>query len=202
MEVSAKLYIPEKYKNDIINGAIDVSKAVLRNNDDGKIVKHVNLIIDNKEQTQKAIKNVGIKRLGMAGIVTGGLVIVGFGVYKIIKGLNKDKKVDIPECVLEFHKNLNKYLQEASKGILNIDSIDNVLKSIDKIEKMNDPSIKIDFSINEVQELINYIYEFTLKLSKESKNNTMNFKYPSNNSKNNIICLKDYLEYQKELASA
>ena len=66
----------------------------------------------------------------------------------------------------------------------------------------NDPSIKIDFSINEVQELINYIYEFTLKLSKESKNNTMNFKCPSNNSKNNIICLKDYLKYQKELASA
>ena len=202
MELTVKLDIPEKYKNDIINGRIDVSKAVLRNNDDGKIVKHVDLIIDHKEQTQKAIKNIGIKRIGIAGIVIGSLVIVGFGVYKIIKGLNKDKKVDVPECVLEFHKNLNKYLQEASKGVLNIDSIDNVLKSIEKIEKMNDPSIKIDFSINEVQELINYIYEFTLKLSKESKNNKMNFKCPSNNSKNNIICLKDYLKYQKELVSA
>ena len=74
--------------------------------------------------------------------------------------------------------------------------------AIDEIERIKDPNIKIDFSTKEVRELLNSVYKFTTKLNKEDKNNKIKFKVPSKNSKDNVVCLKDYLKYQKELAIA
>lgn len=202
MIVKAKLDIPKEYVKDIASGTIDISKAVLRNVDSGKIVKHTDLFVDNKDTAKGVIKNVGVKNLGIAGIVVGSIALVGFGVYKIVKIFNKDKEIKMPKCIKEFHKKLNKYLEEANKGILNVDSIDDVLKTIDEIEKLKDPSIKIDFSTKEVRNLLNSIYKFTTKLNKEDKNNKIHFKAPSKNSNDNVVCLKDYLKYQKELAIA
>lgn len=202
MKIPVKLDIPSKYVKDIASGAIDISKAVLRNNDNGRIVKYADLCYDNKETAKDIVENIGIKNLGIVGLVVGGVALIGFGIYKVVNVFNKDKKIELPKCIKEFHKKLNKYLEEANKGILNVDSIDNLLKAIDEIEKLNDSNIKIDFSTQEVKELLNSIYKFTTKLNKQDKNNKIKFKAPSNSSKDNIIYLKDYLEYQKNLAVA
>lgn len=202
MIVPVKLDIPKEYVKDIASGAIEISKAVLRDVDSGKIVKHANLFIDNNNTAKEVVKSVGMKNLGMARLVVGSIALVGFGVYKIIKVFNKDKEVKMPKSITEFHKKLNKYLEEANKGILNVDSIDDVLKAIDEIERIKDPNIKIDFSTKEVRDLLNSVYKFTTKLNKEDKNNKIKFKVPSKNSKDNVVCLKDYLKYQKELAIA
>ncbi len=202
MIVPVKLNIPKEYVKDVASGTIDVSKAVLRNVNSGKIVKHADLLIDNKDTTKEVVKNVGVKNLGIAGLVISGIALVGFGVYKIVENFNKDKEIKMPKCVTEFHKKLNKYLEEANKGILNVDSIDNVLKAIDEIEKLKDSNIKIDFSTKEVRDLLNSVYKFTTKLNREDKNNKIKFKAPSKNSKDNVVCLRDYLKYQKELAIA
>lgn len=226
MVVPVKLDIPEEYIKDVASGAIDISKAVLRDVDSGKIVKHIDLFVDNKDIAKGAIENVdsgkivkhidlsvdnkdtvkvvvenvGVKKLGVAGLVVGGIVLVGLGAYKIVNIFNKDKKIKMPKCITEFHKKLNKYLEEANKGILNADSIDDVLKTIDEIEKIKDPNIKIDFSTKEVRDLLNSVYKFTEELNKTDKNNKIKFKAPSKNSDDNVICLKDYLKYQKKLA--
>lgn len=202
MIVPVKLNIPKEYVKDVANGTIDVSKAVLRNVNSGKIVKYADLLIDNKDTTKEVVKNVGVKNLGIAGLVISGIALVGLGVYKIVENFNKDKEIKMPKCVTEFHKKLNKYLEEANKGILNVDSIDNVLKAIDEIEKLKDSNIKIDFSTKEVRDLLNSVYKFTTKLNREDKNNKIKFKAPSKNSKDNVVCLRDYLKYQKELAIA
>lgn len=202
MIVPVKLDIPKEYVKDIASGAIDISKAVLRDVDSGKIVKHADLFMDNKKTTKEVVKGVGVKNLGMAGLAIGSIALVGFGVYKIIKIFNKDEEIKMPKCITEFYKKLNKYLEEANKGILNVDSIEDVLKAIDEIERIKDPNIKIDFSTKEVRDLLNSVYKFTTKLNKEDKNNKIKFKVPSKNSKGNVVCLKDYLKYQKELAIA
>ena len=201
MLVPVKLDIPEKYVMGVTSGAIDVSKAVLRDAKSGKIVKHTNLFVDSKDTVKEVAKNVGVKNLGIAGLVVGGVALVGFGVYKIVNVFNKDKEIKMPKCITEFHKKLNKYLEEANKGILNTNSIDDVLKAIDEIEKIKEPDIKIDFSTKEVRNLLDSIYKFTIKLNKEDKNNKIKFKAPSQNSNDNIIYLKDYLKYQKELSA-
>lgn len=202
MIVPMKLEIPDEYVKDVASGAIDFSKAVLRDVDSGKIVKHADLFIDNKESAKNIAKNMGVKNLGIAGLVVGGITLVGFGVYKVVKKFNKDKKVEIPKSVEEFHKRLNKYLEEANKGILNVDTIDSVLKSLNEIERLKEPNIIIDFSTKEVKDLLNSVYKFTTKLNKEDKNSKIKFKAPSENSKDNVVCLKDYLKYQKKLAIA
>lgn len=200
MIVSTKLDIPDKYLKDVASGAIDLSKAVLRDTNSGKIVKHTNLFLDNKDSAKNVVENVGIKNLGIVGLIVGGITLVGFGVYKIVKVFNKDKKIEMPKSVKEFHKRLNNYLEEANKGFLNTDTIDSVLKSLDEIEKIKDSNIRIDFSTKEVKDLLKSIYKFTTKLNEEDKKNKIKFKAPSNNSNNNIIYLKDYLNYQKELS--
>lgn len=202
MIVPVKLDIPKEYVKDVTSGAIDISKAVLRDVNSGKIVKHADLLVDNKDTAKEVIENVGVKNLGIAGLVVGSITLVGFGVYKIVETFNKDKKIKMPRCITEFHKKLNIYLEEANKGILNVNSIDDVLKAIDEIERLKDPNIKIDFSTKEVRELLNSVYKFTTKLNKEDKNNKIKFKAPSKNSKDNVVFLKDYLKYQRELAIA
>lgn len=202
MIVPVKLDIPKEYVKDIASGTIDVSKAILRDVNSGKIVKHADLLVDNKNTAKEVAKNVGIKKLGIVGLVVGGIVLVGFGVYKIVNIFNKEKEIKMPKCITEFHKKLNKYLEEANKGILNVDSIDDVLKSINEIEKLENPNIKIDFSTKEVRDLLNSVYKFTIELNKEDKNNKIKFKTPSKNSNDNVICLKDYLNYQKEFVIA
>ena len=202
MIVPVKLCIPKEYVKDIASGAIDISKAVLRDVDSGKIIKHVDLIVDNKDTVKEVTKSVGMKKMGITGLVVGGIVLAGFGVYKVVEKFNKDKEVKMPKCITEFHEKLNKYLEEASKGILNVDSIDDVLKAIDEVESLKKPDVKIDFSTKEVRELLNSVYKFTIKLNKEYKNNKIKFKGPSKNSKDNIVCLKDYLEYQRGLVNA
>ena len=202
MIVSAKLDIPKEYVKDVTSGAIDISKAVLRDVDSGKIVKHAKLFVDNGDTAEEVVESVGMKNLGIAGLVVGSVALVGFGVYKIVKNFNKDKEINMPKSITEFHNKLNKYLEEANKGILNVNSIDDVLKAIDEIERLKDQSIKIDFSTKEVRNLLNSIYKFTAKLNKNDKHNKIKFKAPSKNSKDNVVYLKDYLKYQKELAIA
>ena len=202
MIVPVKLNIPKEYVKDVVSGTIDISKAVLRDVDSGKIVKHANLFADNKDTAKEVVKSVGVKNLGIAGLIVGSIALVGFGVYKIVRIFNNDKEIKMPKCITEFHRKLNKYLEEANKGILNVASIDAVLKAIDEIERIKDPDIKIDFSTKEVRELLDSIYKFTTKLNKEDINNKIKFKAPSKNSNDNVICLKDYLKYQKKLAVA
>lgn len=200
MIVPVKLDIPKQYAKGVASGAIDISKAVLRDAKSGKIIKYANLFVDNKDSAKNVVKNVGVKNLGIVGLVVGGIVLVGFGVYKKVNIYNKDKEIKMPKCITEFHNKLNKYLEEANKGILNIESIDELLKAIDGIEKIKDPNIKIDFSTKDVRDLLNSVYKFTTKLNKEDKNNKIKFKSPSKNSKDNVIYLKDYLNYQKKVA--
>ena len=183
MIVPVKLDIPKEYVKDVTSGAIDISKAVLRDVNSGKIVKHADLLVDNKDTAKEVIENVGVKNLGIAGLV---------------ETFNKDKKIKMPRCITEFHKKLNIYLEEANKGILNVNSIDDVLKAIDEIERLKDPNIKIDFSTKEVRELLNSVYKFTTKLNKEDKNNKIKFKAPSKNRKDKVVFLQEYLKSQRD----
>ena len=89
MIVPVKLDVPKEYVKDVTSGAIDISKAVLRDVDSGKIVKHADLFVDNKDTAKEVVESVGMKNLGIAGLVVGSIALAGFGVYKIVKNFNK-----------------------------------------------------------------------------------------------------------------
>ena len=92
MIVPVKLDIPKEYVKDVTSGAIDISKAVLRDVDSGKIVKHANLFVGNKDTAEEVVESVGMKNLGIAGLVVGSIALVGFGFYKIVKNFNNISK--------------------------------------------------------------------------------------------------------------
>ena len=186
-----------EYIKELASGTIDASKFILRNTDTGHIIKHGDILFD-KDSRKEIVK--GAKSLGIIGLAIGGTVLVGFGVYKVVNHFKEKEKIKMPKEIRAFHGNLDKYIKEAHKGIINVKTVDKLLKSIDIIEQKNDPNIKIDFSTNEVKELLNLIYSFTIKLNENDRNHQKEFRVPSDDSENNVICFKDYLNYQKELA--
>lgn len=199
MIVPVNLDIPEEYVKDIANGTLSASKAVLRNRKNGKIVKHIDLIGNSRETEKSLVNDSGIKNLGITGLVIGGVVLIGFRIYEVVNKFNKNKNT--PKCIKEFNQYFNEYLEEANRGEINAEKINKVLFSLDEVEKIDNPNIKIDFSTQEVRKILKSIYKFTKKINQKTQNYKIKFKKPSKNSSDNIIYLKDYLNYQKNVAN-
>ena len=111
---------------------------------------------------------------------------------------NKEDYIQIPECVLNFQDKFKKYLRETQQGILNIQTIDELIVSLNEVEKVQKSDFKMDFTIKELKTLLSRIYEFTNDVAKIN-NITINIKRPSNDSLDNVTFLKDYLKAQKNI---
>lgn len=197
IKIKRSLEIPEEYMKDFILGKIDISKVVVRNKENGKIIKHVELKPIDK--TNKIVENVGAKNLLLGVGITAAIVTIGGILNLVVKKKSQKENVEIPECVNRFHKSFRKYLKEAQKGILKQDTIEELSNSLDEIEKIDNKEIKIDFSAKETKFLLNRIYLFTQDINRENKITENKLKAPTNNSSKNIVYLKDYLEVQKQM---
>lgn len=199
MKLNKSLDIPDELVSDYLKGKIDISNAVIRSKETGKIIKYAKLKSENKlDDAKELAENVGSKKLLIGIGVTVAIVTISGIVSLIVNKASEKNSIKIPKCVEDFQKKFHKYLKEAQKGILNEKTIDELLKSLDEVENMNDKEVKIDFSTKEIKFLLNKIYEFTNNINEENK---AKFKAPTSNSSKNIIYLKDYLQYQKQIAT-
>ena len=202
MKVKTTLNIPDNLVKDLATGSVNIANAVVRSNKTGKIIKYVPLGPGDKLEEAKAVaKSIKGKNLIIGLGVTAAVVTVGGLITFIIKKTSKKSNVEVPKCITEFQKNFKKYLNEAQKGIVNVKTIDELLSTLNEIELLDDKEIKIDFSAKELKFLLKKIYEFTKNINIEQGNQKQTFKAPSSNSAKNIVYLKDYLQYQKQVAS-
>lgn len=200
MKVDVSLDVPAKYAKDYLSGKVDISKAIVRNKETGKIIKHINLGISDKKE---AIKGVA-EKIGSKNILIGlGITAVGVtigGVVNLVINKSKNKaSVEIPKCVENFQKCFHKYIKETQKGNLNEKTINDLLSSLDEVEQLKSKEVKIDFSADELKFMLEKIYDFTNNNLRNSEKSKIKLKAPSNNSSKNIVYLKDYLQTQKEL---
>ena len=202
MKVKTTLNIPDNLVKDLATGSVNIANAVVRSNKTWKIIKYVPLGPGDKLEEAKAVaKSIKGKNLIIGLGVTAAVVTVGGLITFIIKKTSKKSNVEVPKCITEFQKNFKKYLNEAQKGIVNVKTIDELLSTLNEIELLDDKEIKIDFSAKELKFLLKKIYEFTKNINIEQGNQKQTFKAPSSNSAKNIVYLKDYLQYQKQVAS-
>lgn len=165
----------------------------------GQIVKHLKPVhIEVAQQAQglgaKAIqfaKN-NKKALIIVGISTG-IAAVGVSIYYKIK--NHD-----PEVVTKFRTSLKNYINGIRKGNLSVDSINDLMNCLENLKKHKDcEKISIQLSTEELDVLVNRIFEYTEKLAKDNSIELTEDEINTHISDGTILNLQRYLKAQKRI---
>ncbi|HRW97838.1 MAG TPA: hypothetical protein P5280_00040 [Cyclobacteriaceae bacterium] len=134
----------------------------------GQIVKHLKPVhLEAVQQAQglgaqviRFAKN-NKKTLMIVGVGTG-LVALGGGIYYKIN--NRD-----PEVVTKFRESLKAYINGIREGDLSVDLINDLIICLENLKKNKDyEKISIQLSTEELDVLVNRIFEYTEKLAKDN----------------------------------
>lgn len=165
----------------------------------GQIVKHLKPV--QMEVAQQA-QGLGVKliqfaknnkkALILAGIGTG-IATVGCGIYFKIK--NQD-----PEVVGKFRESLKIYINGIREGNLSVDLINDLMTCLENLKKHKDyEKISIQLSTEELDVLVNRIFEYTEKLAKDNSINLTKDELNAQISDGTISNLQRYLQTQKRI---
>ena len=126
--------------------------------------------------------------------VIGGAAAIGGGIYHKIK--NREAKE-----VSEFRSALKTYLDAIRKGSLDTNAIEDLMSSLEALKQRKDyEKITIELSTEELDVLVNRIYEYTQKLAMD--NNIELTEAECTDTNNTILNLQNYLKAQKRIFEA
>lgn len=161
MDIMTKLATGE-YRR--IGGAVRVAIGPNK----GRIVKHLEPV---KMEQADQIQKVGSKIMQVAknrkkeliiGALVTGTITVGGVVYHKIKSRE-------PEVVQNYHVALRDYIDDVRSGKLSMESINRLMDSLEELKQnKNYEKIKIELTTEELNVLVNRIYEYTIKLAKDN----------------------------------
>lgn len=165
----------------------------------GQIVKHI------KPIRLEAAQGLGAKVIWFAknnnkalivvGISTG-IVAAGFGIYGKIK--NQE-----PEVVTKFRLSLKIYISGIREGNLSVDSINDLMNCLENLKKHKDyEKVSIQLSTEELDILVNRIFEYTEKLAKDNSIELMEYELNAQIADGAIPNLQRYLQAQKRIFEA
>ena len=163
----------------------------------GQIVKHLDPV-DLKVAEQA--KGIGAKVLQFAknnkkGLIIGGTIagVVAAGGY-----IYYNVKTHEPAVVAKFRVALRTYIAEIRKGHLELDTIDALMSALDDLKKHKDyEKFKITLSTEDLDTLVNRIYEYTLRLAANNKVELT--EEECSRSDNSILNLQKDLRTQKRI---
>ena len=186
MDISTKLSIGE-YRR--IGGVIRVAVGPKK----GQIVKFLEPV---KSEQVVHTHNMGVEvfqlvKKNKKGIIIGA-VFAGMFFCKIEKKI-KNKKMEIVE---EYYAALRNYIREIRNGELNLKSINLLMGVIEELrQNKNYKKIEIELRTEELNVLVDRIYEYTIKLA--SDNNVKLTADEISSTNNAIVNLQRNLETQK-----
>ena len=163
----------------------------------GQIVKHLEPI-DLKPAQQ--VQSIGAKVIQFAKRNKKVLIVSGVAVAAVTVGSFVYCKVKNrePEVVTTFRSELKTYIEEVRTGTLNLSSIENLLSALEAVKSLKDSSnIIIELSTEELDVLVNRIYEYTKSLAEMNE-------YPLNAEDikkydDSVDNLQSYLTVQKQI---
>lgn len=163
----------------------------------GRIVKNLEPV---KMEQADQIQKVGSKIMQVAknrkkeliiGALVTGAITVGGVVYHKIKSRE-------PEVVQNYHAALRDYIDDVRSGKLSMESINCLMDSLEELKQNNNyEKIKIELTTEELNVLVNRIYEYTIKLAKDNSVDLTDNELSS--SDNILLNLQKYLLAQKHI---
>lgn len=165
----------------------------------GRIVKHLEPVHMESAQQAQSLVAKGIqftknnkKALIIVGI-SAGIFTAGVGIYHKIK--NHD-----PEVVTKFRESLKNYINGIRKGNLSVDTIEDLMICLENLKKHKDyEKINIQLSTEELDILVNRIFEYTEKLAKDNSIELTEDELNAQISDSTILNLQRYLKAQKRI---
>ena len=188
MDISTKLSIGE-YRR--IGGVIRVAVGPKK----GQIVKFLEPV---KSEQVVHTHNMGVKvfqlvKKNKKGIMIGAVFAGPVVVVSIVVKKIKNKKMEIVE---EYYAALRNYIREIRNGELNLKSINLLMGVIEELrQNKNYKKIEIELRTEELNVLVDRIYEYTIKLA--SDNNVKLTADEISSTNNAIVNLQRNLETQK-----
>lgn len=163
----------------------------------GQIVKHLEPVkMEQADQIQKVGNKImqvaknRKKELIIGALVTGAITVDGVVYHKI--------KSREPEVVQNYHAALRDYIDDVRSGKLSMESINRLMDSLEELKQnKNYEKIKIELTTEELNVLVNRIYEYTIKLAKDNSVDLTNNELSS--SDNILLNLQKYLLAQKHI---
>lgn len=163
----------------------------------GQIVKHLDPVkVETAIQAQKLSTRVlefskrNKKTLMVGAALAGTITAVSFTYQKI-----KSKE---PEVVKRFHVALRIYIRDIRNGELCMKSINCLMDALDDLKQnKNYEKLKIELTTEELNVLVNRIYEYTIKLADDNAVELTDEEL--NTSDNSILNLQRYLKAQRRI---
>lgn len=189
------LDIDEKTYAGVKAGVLELC-GLAKNVDNKRVVKHIPAVADAaKEGASKAVDFIRVHQKGT--IIVGGVLVIG-GAFAGTVGYishRKQRKLD-----KQFGIALQEYLDSARNGTLNIEILDTLICSMETIEKDNPKkSINLNISVAQFGDLINCIFDYTMRLAKANNISTQSINRPKYFKKKTADDLKYYLNMQKHI---
>lgn len=163
----------------------------------GQIVKHLKPV---DIQAAEQAEGIGAKALEFArknkkGLIVGGVIAGAAAVGGVIYHKVKTRE---PAVLTNFRTALRKYIGEIREGKLSLETINELMSSLEELRKHKDyEKFKIELSTEELGVLVNRIYEYTMKLA---ENNNVELTEEEKSSTDNLIVnLQNYLRTQKRI---
>lgn len=196
--VQVPLDIPDDIYKDLLSGSLELLGLVKDNQH--RIRKHI--------PKAKLVKSDEIKKVEFLQVIKQHKVVVvcvaavtmtaGIGAY--VYHSCKERKIDVAEeKVSSFQKALKEYLKVSKKGKLNTRVVENLLASLDELEKKKlGKDIELTIPASQLNELIFSIFTYTESLA-QANSFEIKIAKPKFGSKGSIESLKSYLEIQKQI---
>lgn len=208
MEIVQDVYdIPADIVTKLVTGEYRRIGSVIRyavGPNKGQIVKHLKPV--DLEKTEQ-VQGIGVKALQFVKqhkketiITATGAVAISIGVWVFNKIKNKESKV-----VTEFRATLKVYIEAIRKGNMDLDKINDLTEALERLKKHKDyEKINIQLTTDELEVLVNRIYEYTVKLANDNQFELVQEELHVSNEKNTdvIINLQTYLKTQKRIFEA
>lgn len=165
----------------------------------GQIVKLLKPVSVSAAEHVKSFGKIALqfaKNNQKALIIVGGGVVAaaaGAGIISIVK--TNESKV-----VTDFRALLRAYLNAVKEGNLSLEEINNLMTSLEELKMHKDyEKISINLSVEELSDLVNRLYEYTLKLAQDNSIELTAEESGIQASDNAILNLQRYLNTQKRI---
>ena len=163
----------------------------------GQIVKHldpikIEQVAQNKNVVTKVIEfSKKNRKVIIIGTAVAGTMVAGNFVHQKIKNIE-------PKVMKRYHAALRSYIEYIRNGELSMKSINRLMDALEELKQdKRYEMLKIELTTEELDVLVNRIYEYTVKLASDNAVELTDDEKKS--SDNSILNLQRYLKTQKRI---
>lgn len=207
--VPVSVDVPPEIYAGLLTGKYTRIGSVVR--EGGKIVKHLDEA-HIPEQVSSSSEFRGVSLL--KDVFTRKNVLIGIGVVAVTAAVGtltyytvkshldkKNAEIEIPKCVAEFNNSFCEYLDAIQSGKLDVNIVNRLISDLDEInENYSVGNIKIDFSTERLNSLMNLVSDYTQKFAGANSYEYNALEVTDIEPEDGtLINLRHYLEIQKQV---